>query len=221
MENKTPNKPTMRGVIWTKMIEAAEERTLGEIGGFFFKPVAVAALSAGMLTQGKAFDAAMEWRGFTLPTIFTAIVFVYGLPPLFRMVMDTAGDVRERVKASVPNERMEGVATDALIDHIFTTKGFRRAEIEQKFRIPRHRVTLLSDRLEELGILIRGENNARVLGSVSRDQVRRMLEGKTVAEELEQEVNIVRPTPPPRVQSPIFQKRLVSEFAHANLAQTA
>lgn len=221
MENtKTP---TMRTVLWGKMIEAAEDRTLGEIGGFLIKPPLVATLSACMLTKGRGFDAIMEWREFSIPTVLTAIVTVYGLPVLYRSVMDTAGNISARTKAAapVPRERMEGVSTETLIDHLFETKGFRRAEVEAKFKIPRHRVSLLGDRLEEVGILTRGENNARVLAAISREQVRRMLDGKTVAEEIEQGINIVRPNPPSPAQSPIFQKRPVSEFSHANLVQTA
>lgn len=213
----------MRRVIWSKMIEAAEDRSLGEIGSFLIKPPLAAALAYCMITEGRGFDAVMEWRNFSVPMILMAVATVYGAPVLYRLTVEAGENIVERTRRSspVPNERIEGVATRALVDHIFDTKGFRRAEIEQKFRIPRHRVSLLADRLEEVGILMRGENNARVLGAVSREQVDKMLAGKTVAEEIEQGVNIVRPTPPPRVESPVFQKRLISEFAHANLAQTA
>lgn len=205
------------------MIEAAEDRTLGEIMSFMIKPPLVIALASCMWTEGKSFDAIMQWRNFSVPMLLTAIAMVYGLPVLYRLTVQSAENIIDRTKQSVPvpNERMEGVATDALIEHLFATKGFRRAEVEAKFKMPRHRVSLLADRLEEVGILMRGENNARVLGAVSREHVRELLSGKTVAEEIEQEVNIVRTTPPPRINPPLFQKRLISEMAHANLVQTA
>jgi hypothetical protein len=205
------------------MIEAAEDRTLGEITSFIIKPPLVVALASCMWTEGKSFDAIMQWRNFSVPMFLTAIAMVYGLPVLYRLMVQSAENIIEKTKQSVPvpNERMEGVATDALIEHLFATKGFRRAEVEAKFKMPRHRVSLLADRLEDVGILTRGENNARVLGAVSREHVRELLAGKTVAEELEQSINIVRPTPPPHSPAPIFTKRPISEMVHANLVQTA
>lgn len=213
----------MRRVIWDKVIEAAQDRSLGEIGSFLIKPPLVAGLAFCMLTEGRGFDAIMEWRNFSVPMILTAVAIVYGVPVFYRFTIEAGENIIDRTRraAPVPNERMEGVATDVLIDHMFATKGFRRAEVEAKFKMPRHRVSLLADRLEEVGILTRGENNARVLAAVSREHVRGILAGKTVAEEIEQEVNIVRPTPPPRSPAPIFTKRPISELVHANLVQTA
>ncbi len=58
---------------------------------------------------------------------------------------------------------LEGIPTVELLDHLFQFKSFKRSEVEEKFGLPRNRYTTLAMKLENLGVLIRGENNARVL----------------------------------------------------------
>lgn len=221
---ETPKKiPTMRRVIWNKIIEAADERTLTEIVSFLIKPPIVLGIAFCMRTDGKSFDAVMQWRGFFVPILTTAIFIVYGLPILYRIATEISENIIEQMKIpqNMPTERIEGIATESLIDFLFERKSYRRAEVESYLKIPRDRVTLLGDRLEQVGILTRGENNARVLGAVSREQVTKILAGKTVAEEIEEGINIVRPTPLPSHASPSFTKRLISTIPSTGLAQTA
>lgn len=60
---------------------------------------------------------------------------------------------------------IEGIPTVELLDHLFNHQSFKREEIEKKFWIPRNRYTTLAMKLENIGVLIRGENNARVLNT--------------------------------------------------------
>ena len=201
----------MRRVIWQKMIEAADERSLSEIAACVSKPVIVVLASLLMLKDGRGFNALMEWQDFSLPAIVVAIATVYGLPALWRLLrtpnrVPHQGLWTHQTGASGV-ERLEGAPLDDLIDHMIETNSFKRATVEARFSIPRHRVTLLGDRLEEVGILERGPNNARVLAPMSRERIRSMLAGKRVAEEIEREVEIVRPTP----SLPSFSLRAVSQ----------
>ena len=201
---ETPN--TMRRVIWQKMIEAADERSLSEIAACVSKPVIVVLASLLMLKDGRGFNALMEWQDFSLPAIVVAIATVYGLPALWRLLR-TPGSIAAPLVRPVGGERLEGAPLDDLIDHMIETNSFKRATVEARFSIPRHRVSLLGDRLEEVGILERGPNNARVLAPMSRERIRSILTGKRVAEEIEREIEIVRPTPP----LPSFSLRAVSQ----------
>jgi len=67
---------------------------------------------------------------------------------------------------------IEWIPVIELIDHLFIAKSFKREEIEKKFSIPRHRFTDLANALEECWILVRGENNSRVLNpNVTRQEI--------------------------------------------------
>lgn len=60
---------------------------------------------------------------------------------------------------------LEGIPVVELLDHLFEKESFKREEVENKFGIPRNRYTTLAIKLENIGVLIRGENNARVLNT--------------------------------------------------------
>lgn len=72
-----------------------------------------------------------------------------------------------------------------LLDHLFEFESFKRDDIEKKFGIPRNRFTTLAQKLEDLCVLKRGENNSRILNEeFARSDVALLLEGKTSAADL-------------------------------------
>jgi len=58
---------------------------------------------------------------------------------------------------------LEGIPTLELIDYLFEHKSFKRDDIEATFGVSRNRFDNLAKKLDEINILIRGANNARVL----------------------------------------------------------
>ncbi len=90
---------------------------------------------------------------------------------------------------------LEGIPTVELLDHLFQFESFKREDIEKKFWIPRNRYTTLAIKLENIGVLIRGENNARVLSTeYSRADVAAILEQAESAKELKAVFRQVGPT---------------------------
>lgn len=82
--------------------------------------------------------------------------------------------------------RIEGIPSVELLDHLFTVGSFKRDDIKRKFGIPHHRYQSLAKKLESLGILIRGENNARILNDAySRQDIAAILHNKRKAVDLE------------------------------------
>lgn len=104
---------------------------------------------------------------------------------------------------------IEGVPTAELIDHLFEHNSFKRQEIEAKFGVPRNRYHKLAERMESVGILIRGENNSRILNKdLSRAQVAEHLIGKVSADQIDSFRVVHSPTP-----ERIFTTRPVSQTA--------
>jgi len=76
-------------------------------------------------------------------------------------------------------DSIDGIPRLELLDHLFTVGTFKRDDVENKWKIPRYRVTEISKKLEDLGVLVRGENNARVLNTdFTREDIASMIDGK-------------------------------------------
>lgn len=61
------------------------------------------------------------------------------------------------------SNELEGIPHSELLHHLFTERSFKRNDIEDKFLIPRYKVQELGESLERVNVLVRGENNSRVL----------------------------------------------------------
>lgn len=83
-------------------------------------------------------------------------------------------------------DELEGIPHSELLDHLFTEKSFKRNDIENKFLLPRYKVTELKAELERVGVLVRGENNAHILNpAYSRQDVASIIHGKQRGRDLE------------------------------------
>lgn len=84
--------------------------------------------------------------------------------------------VRKLVYGDPDTCLIEGIPISELVDHIFSESSFKRDEIERKFALPRNRYQSIANRLDELGVFKRGDNNARELQeNFKREDLVRML----------------------------------------------
>jgi len=90
---------------------------------------------------------------------------------------------------------IEWIPTLELLDHLFEHQSFKREDIENKFNIPRNRYTLLATKLESIGVLKKGLNNARVLNEeYTRADIASILQNVTSAKDLKQVFRQISPT---------------------------
>lgn len=204
---------TMRGVIWQKLVEAVDHLSLRQLMHGSALAGVAALYSAFLLDGGRTLVRLSEWHGGALPGIVLVNLVVWNIPRLWRVVRTAVLtiDLTSAIEEVEPEgDCLEGVSTAALIDHLFATRSFKRAEVELALGLPRSRYSDLADAMERIGILERGENNARVLSALPRARVAELLAGKSSAEELEIPINIVRPLPSP---APLFKVRTLSQTA--------
>lgn len=87
--------------------------------------------------------------------------------------------LRKRFYGEKNVELVEGIPVDEFVDHIFEHKSFKRDDAETVFAMPRNRYQSLANRLDELGIFVRGANNARELNpNLSRKEVVALITGE-------------------------------------------
>lgn len=205
---------TMRGVLWRKVIDAVDCMSLRQMGIAALLTCLAATYTSFLLDDGRTLLRVTEWRGGVLPTIVFANACVFSLPAACRWIRDAWNALPAREEIDEPQEgteTLDGVSTSNLLTHLFRNRTFKRVEVESKFGLPRHRYSTMADALEQIGILTRGENNARVLDpEMTIDRAAELLAGKRRSEDLEIPINIVRPLPSP---APIFVRRSVAQTA--------
>ena len=197
-----PRRPSLIGVLWHKFVEFVEEKPLGSIVKFvgmsFLAGFLSSILTAPDATQ-EAFYHLMLWKHGVLPAIGMCFAAVFFAPRVGRYLFDELCQIIESLSgvSCESDETIEGVPVPELIDHLFEEGSFKREDIEGNFCIPRNRYQRLAEKMEELEILNRGENNSRVLNpEMTRAEVIEHLKGKRVAMDLDT-LNIIRPLPSP------------------------
>lgn len=108
----------------------------------------------------------------------------------FRAIVSSLSEMlRESEKDDVGDpgtESVEGIPTVELVAHLFAEKRFSSSDAKDKFALPAARYSALAKKMEEVGILVRGDKNARVLNpDFSRSDVVSIFAGCSKAEDLE------------------------------------
>lgn len=227
--NPLPHKSLIR-VLWRKFVEVVDAHSFRDMAKFIILSFVAGLFSSAALDGGKLIQSIAEWRNGAVPTIILSIIFVFSFPWFYRTLREAfittcdnidrrrseraagayseAGDYEE-------GDTIEGMDTEAVIDHLLKKRTFKRDDIESQFQIPRYRYSALVKKMKEIGVLVGGENNMSVLSEEwNREKLRALFAGKEVAADLEKQVNIVRiPSP-----TPLFKRRAIS---CATLEETA
>lgn len=209
--------------MWRKVVAFVDAHSLGQcagIIGLFFLAGLTSAAVIDMPTMIRISDNVMQWHHNALPTI--ALVFAaYAYAPRFLhgvwgILPDLARSCLKLPESCPTSGMIEGIPVAELVDHLFAAKSFKRADIETRFAVPRYRVERLAAKLEEIGVLTRGANNARVLASdMSREAVAGIMQTSHLAEGLERPIAIIRPQ---RSPSPRFTCRKITEDVETPIA---
>lgn len=112
--------------------------------------------------------------------------------------------LRKRYGGENNEDSIEGIPVAELLNHLFTFKTFKRDDAERIFAMPRNRYQDLANRLDALGIFVRGTNNARELNpELSRQEVAALVRGERCASKLseirERVAEFLSPTLPDEV----------------------
>lgn len=175
---------TVRRIIWGKCLDALEDATLRGILANSALTVGAVGLSAALIFPHEAAEIAktvIQWQNYAIPKVAGSFAFVFNVQSFVHAFRNMIPEPQE-----VPSgDTIEGIPTVELLDHLFEFESFKRDDIEKKFGIPRNRFTDLASKLESLKVLVRGENNARILNpEFSRSDVASILGGAERATEL-------------------------------------
>lgn len=218
MKEKQKPRRTISGILWEKYLDKIEDRGGGIIFRSFLK-ISLFLLVVSWLISPETIThfarTAFEWRGYLLPKILASGVLIFQLETLGRIchyivkilcsnLSWWVGKNRTKKKNNSVIECINGIPHNEVITHLLETGNFKRAEIEQKFGIPRRKYEGLAKALEKLGIIRKdpGQNNAFVfVPEFTRQDLANIFSGKTDAQDLEkfaariEQTVILSPTP--------------------------
>lgn len=115
--------------------------------------------------------ASAQWNNYRLPIMLAIVVFVLNAPRLFSLVRRYSA---KRKKSTGKALVYHGVPLDELTSYLFTHRTFTTSAIND-LGLAQRKWQKIADELEHHGVLVRGENNARVLGEIDRETLVRQL----------------------------------------------
>lgn len=175
---------TIKSIIWSKLLDNLENATFAQIS-IFVLLCALSFLMTLILTYTEqTVETIMKFvQAYNFLALKSVISFLVVFN--FRKILEALKEVPEEKEVTATGKTIEWIPVVELLDHLFEFESFKRDDIEEKFGIPRNRFTDLAKKLETLNVLIRGENNSRVLNpEFTRSDIATMLEGKSSTAEL-------------------------------------
>lgn len=175
---------TIAKIIWSKVLDHAENATIrGMIANawlFWIAAIGSVVLIFPEQSVQLAERIAYRQNAALLKTALSFLV-VFNVWSWISLVRS----VKIKTSFKTPGQNIEWIPVVELLDHLFEFQSFKRDDVEKKFWIPRNRFSNLANRLEELNVLVRGENNARILNpEFSRSDVANIFNGAEWFEDL-------------------------------------
>lgn len=188
-EVKKSNERNIKTILWNKFLDILENSTFRQIIFAILLVILSLILTLVLTYTEKATEViltACRFENYLLLKLVGSFIIIFNFRSIFEILKKMLPEFPEMKKEPTWNT-IEWIPVVELLDHLFEFESFKRDDIEKKFGIPRNRFTDLAQKLENLGVLIRGENNARVLNpEFARSDVALILEWKTSAEDLRQ-----------------------------------
>lgn len=159
---------SITSILVSKILDVLESSTLSQIfSGFLLLLASIIITVVFTYTDDslEAFRAILTWENAIIAKAVVVTLFVFNFSRIVSVLLIKFESVlasREEIRTI---DSIDGIPRLELLDHLFTVGTFKRDEVEKKWGIPRYRVTEISKKLEELGVLTRGENNSRVLNT--------------------------------------------------------
>lgn len=167
-------KRTINNIIYNKFLDNLETATFKDLFNVIIILIFTALISFIMIYPVEILDFIkniLKMNNFALIKIFSSYMFVRNFWNLRNTIIKIINDITLKDKDTI-----EWVPTIELIDYLFEHKTFKRSDIEEIFWMPRNRFDVMAKRLDELWILIRWENNSRILNEdMTRQQIVKIL----------------------------------------------
>lgn len=158
-------KLSLRRVVWVKLLRWIDKATwpalrkaVWRIGALVLVGliVAVPQFTLGLLTS------AAKWNGYRIPIFLAATLLLIHWRPILR---------RLRRRRTGNQNTYHGLPVDELVSYLHEQNSFKRDHAMNVLGITQPKYQKIAEELSQHKILVRGENNARVLNSIKRENL--------------------------------------------------
>lgn len=159
---------TLTSILVSKVLDVLESSTLSQIFSGFLLLLASIILTVVLTYTDdsiEAFRAILSWENAIIAKAIVITLLVFNFSKILALILEWFESLLATHTDIRTIDSIDGIPRLELMDHLFTIGTFKRDDVESKWKIPRYRVTAISKKLEDLGVLIRGENNSRILNS--------------------------------------------------------
>jgi len=157
---------TLTSILVSKILDVLESSTLSQIfSGFLLLLASIIVTVVLTYTNDsiEAFRAILAWENAIIMKGVVVTLFIFNFSKILALILEWFESLLATHTDIRTIDSIDGIPRLELMDHLFTVWTFKRDEVESKWAIPRYRVTAMSKKLEDLGVLIRWENNSRIL----------------------------------------------------------
>lgn len=164
-------KLSLRRVVWVKILRWLDKATLRDLTkagcklsytALLLIAVASPTYAAGVIVQ------AMQWNQYRIPLGIFIFFFVWYFPTLLRFC-------RKKKRSTANQHTYEGIAIDELVTFLVERNGFPFKDATKDLGLTQPRWRKIAKALESAQILLRGDNNALVLNTITREELVRQL----------------------------------------------
>lgn len=161
---------SLRRILWVKFLRWVDKASWAKLARALLSLVGASGIAAGIIAPqfflGMLYDA-VAWQGYRVPILIAALsLYFFGANVWHRFRRLQVARVR------VGNQHtFHGVPVDEMASYLLEQAQFTREHAMAKLRISREKYDVIAKELEHYRILYRGENNARVLTPITRDQL--------------------------------------------------
>lgn len=165
---------SLRRVLYVRFLRWIEKSSLTSILATCVKCSMLLLLCIGLLAPSFVLGiltASAKWNNYRLPIMLVIVVTVANVPRLFSLVRRYSAKQKKFTgKAPV----FHGVPLDDLASYLFNHRTFTTSAIND-LGLAQRKWSKIAEELEHNGVLVRGENNARVLAEIDRETLVRQL----------------------------------------------
>lgn len=191
--------PSLSGVLMAKLAGYVKEHKASELFGQLLELTAGLFLGSLLVAPTQIMAGAeylLKIEDFAIPKVVGFAILFFGRKAIFR-TFKRVGRFFEKRKAIINDEKMiDSIPVAELVDYMLRNKHFKREGVNgvrATFGLNMERFNRLAKKLEENKVLVRGENNGRILdGKWSRQALIDYLSGEKRSADLQPRFTIHR-----------------------------
>lgn len=170
-----PARRTLLGVLWNHYLSWIDKNPLANLGRTSALVCCTLFTALGVFAPWRLLHASLSlatWNGYKIPMFCAGLALLLNLSRAYRFLRRR----RPCVSSSANQHTYRGIPVDELASKLLEWGAFKRDTAMEKLRITQPKWQAIAQELERHQVLVRGECNALVLNTITREQLVRCLD---------------------------------------------